>query len=36
VPTRLAYPKPVVDGFPIVLLTAPEFLILRLLHCVLV
>jgi hypothetical protein len=35
-PTRLAFPKPVGEGFQIVFLTNLESLILRLLHCVIV
>jgi hypothetical protein len=35
-PTRLAFPEPVVEGFQIVLLTTRESLILRLLRCVIV
>ncbi len=35
-PTRLAFPGPVAEGFQIVFLTTLESLILRLLHCVIV
>ena len=35
-PTRLAFPEPVAEGFQIVFLTTLESLILRLLHCVIV
>jgi hypothetical protein len=35
-PTRLAFPEQVAEGFQIVSLTTLESLILRLLHCVIV
>jgi hypothetical protein len=35
-PTRLAFPEPVVGGFQIALRTTLESSILRLLHCVIV
>jgi hypothetical protein len=35
-PTRLAFPEPVAEGFQIVFLTTLECLILRRVHCVIV